>query len=313
MRGNIARPLPVSICGSTPDAIGSVVPVRSVPPERGLSVAGFRSPSPQPTTVSAAAPATADHLPRACAAARRALAWHWTSSCCQMSCKACRRWGGAARGGALHSRGSSFPCQGSASERHGARRLTRTLSAAYRAANGSRNGRGKTLPFQKPDAVDQHILSILEDNGRATNREIAESVGVSEGTVRNRIERLIRDDILRIVGVTNPARLGLNTAAVISISAELARITDIAERIAAADGVVYVGYTTGNADIIVLAFFPSNDELTDFMTQTLAAIPGHPEGRDEHHSQAGAQPLPGRDREPRRRASRRVLASISKA
>ncbi len=130
------------------------------------------------------------------------------------------------------------------------------------------------MPFQKPDAVDQHILSILEENGRATNREIAEAVGVSEGTVRNRIERLIRDDVLRIVGVTNPAKLGLNTAAVISISAELSRISDIAERIAHAEGVVYVGYTTGNADIIVLAFFPSNDDLTDFMTQTLAAISG---------------------------------------
>jgi Lrp/AsnC family transcriptional regulator for asnA, asnC and gidA len=130
------------------------------------------------------------------------------------------------------------------------------------------------LPFQKPDAVDMHILSILEDNGRATNREIAEAVGVSEGTVRNRIERLMRDDVLRIVGVTNPARLGLNTAAVISISAELSRITSIAERIAEAPGVVYVGYSTGNADIIALAFFPSNDDLTDFTTQTLAAIPG---------------------------------------
>jgi DNA-binding Lrp family transcriptional regulator len=61
---------------------------------------------------------------------------------------------------------------------------------------------------------------------------------------------------------------------VISISAELARITEIAERIAEASGVVYVGYTTGNADIIALAFFPSNDELTDFMTETLAGIPG---------------------------------------
>jgi Lrp/AsnC family transcriptional regulator for asnA, asnC and gidA len=134
--------------------------------------------------------------------------------------------------------------------------------------------KGLTLTFQKPDATDQHILSILEDNGRATNREIAEAVGVSEGTVRNRIERLIRDDVLRIVGVTNPAKLGLNTAAVISISGELSRITEIAERVSAAQGVVYVGYTTGNADIIVLAFFPSNDDLTDFMTQTLAAIPG---------------------------------------
>ncbi|HEY7801067.1 MAG TPA: Lrp/AsnC family transcriptional regulator [Dehalococcoidia bacterium] len=130
------------------------------------------------------------------------------------------------------------------------------------------------MPFQKPDAVDQHIISILEENGRATNREIAESVGVSEGTVRNRIERLIRDDVLRIVGVTNPAKLGLNTAVVISISGQLAQITEIAEAIAATEAVVYVGYTTGNADIIALAFFPSNDELTDFMTQTLAGIPG---------------------------------------
>jgi Lrp/AsnC family transcriptional regulator for asnA, asnC and gidA len=152
--------------------------------------------------------------------------------------------------------------------------LTLIKEDAYGSVTESARRKGQTLPFQKPDAVDQHILSILEDNGRATNREIAEAVGVSEGTVRNRIERLIRDDVLRIVGVTNPAKLGLNTAAVISISGELSRITDIAERIAAADGVVYVGYTTGNADIIVLAFFPSNDELTDFMTQTLAAIPG---------------------------------------
>lgn len=141
-------------------------------------------------------------------------------------------------------------------------------------ADESVRGKAKTLPFLKPDAVDHHILSILEHNGRATNREIAESVGVSEGTVRNRIERLIRDDVLRIVGVTNPARLGLNTAAVISISGELARITEIAEQIAEADGVVYVGYTTGNADIIALAFFPSNDDLTDFMTKTLAGIQG---------------------------------------
>jgi Lrp/AsnC family transcriptional regulator for asnA, asnC and gidA len=130
------------------------------------------------------------------------------------------------------------------------------------------------LEFQKPDAVDQHIISILEENGRATNREIAEAVGVSEGTVRNRIDRLIRDDVLRIVGVTNPAKLGLNTAVVIAISAELPRITEIAEAIASVDAVVYVGYTTGHADIIALAFFASNDELTDFMTKTLAAIPG---------------------------------------
>ena len=130
------------------------------------------------------------------------------------------------------------------------------------------------MTFEKPDAVDLQILRILETNGRATNREIAEKVGVSEGTVRNRIERLIHEDVLRIVGLTDPAKLGYNTTAVISISAELSRLTEIAERLAAAEGVIYVGYTTGTSDIICLAFFRSNDELTDFLTGTLASISG---------------------------------------
>lgn len=125
-----------------------------------------------------------------------------------------------------------------------------------------------------PDATDLQILRILEENGRVTNREIAERVGVSEGTVRNRIERMIREDLLRIVGVANPQKLGLTTTAVIAISCELPRLAEVAERIAAVDNVVYVGYTTGTADLICLGFFPGTDALTDFLTGTLASIPG---------------------------------------
>lgn len=125
-----------------------------------------------------------------------------------------------------------------------------------------------------PDTTDLQILRILEANGRATNREIAEQVGVSEGTVRNRIDRMVRDEVLRIVGVANPQKLGLTTTAVIAVSCELPRLADVADRIAAVENIVYVGYTTGTADLICLGFFPSTDALTDFLTGTLAGIQG---------------------------------------
>jgi len=38
------------------------------------------------------------------------------------------------------------------------------------------------------DYKDEKILDILKENGRASFTEIAEEVGVSEGTVRNRVE-----------------------------------------------------------------------------------------------------------------------------
>lgn len=40
------------------------------------------------------------------------------------------------------------------------------------------------------DNVDEKILSILEENGRASFTDVAEQVDVSEGTVRNRVEKL---------------------------------------------------------------------------------------------------------------------------
>lgn len=43
------------------------------------------------------------------------------------------------------------------------------------------------------DGTDEKILAILDENARASFTEIADEIGVSEGTVRNRVEKL-RDE-----------------------------------------------------------------------------------------------------------------------
>ncbi len=45
----------------------------------------------------------------------------------------------------------------------------------------------------EPDDLDNKIIELLEGNSRIPNVEIAEITGVSEGTVRNRISRLLKE------------------------------------------------------------------------------------------------------------------------
>ncbi len=46
------------------------------------------------------------------------------------------------------------------------------------------------------DEVDQRIIEILEEDARASFTDIAEEVGVSEGTVRNRVESMEENDVI---------------------------------------------------------------------------------------------------------------------
>lgn len=46
------------------------------------------------------------------------------------------------------------------------------------------------------DSQDEEILRYLKEDGRAPFTDIAEEVGVSEGTVRNRVEKLKEDGVI---------------------------------------------------------------------------------------------------------------------
>src|SRR3954462_15576824 len=72
--------------------------------------------------------------------------------------------------------------------------------------------RGPVAPARRPDELDRRIIEALQANGRESFRAIAARLGVSEATVRARYGRLCDDDILQVVGVTNPLGLGFEQA-----------------------------------------------------------------------------------------------------
>lgn len=127
---------------------------------------------------------------------------------------------------------------------------------------------------QNLDATDVGIVSLLQRDGRLPNIEIARQLGVAEGTVRKRLERLLDDGVLRVVGVPDPAKAGYPVETLMGIQVELGRATDVARRLAEMPEVRLVAISTGAYDIFVSAVFASGDQVLEFLTEKVAGIAG---------------------------------------
>jgi Lrp/AsnC family transcriptional regulator for asnA, asnC and gidA len=124
------------------------------------------------------------------------------------------------------------------------------------------------------DSTDRGIITLLQVDGRMSNVDIARSVGVAEATVRKRIDRLLKEGVIRVVGVPAVDKLGLEVETIIMLRVDLGQVQKIGEQLAAMDEVRSVKYATGEYDIILEAVFPSDEQLLDFLTRRMARIQG---------------------------------------
>lgn len=124
------------------------------------------------------------------------------------------------------------------------------------------------------DALDRAIISRLQQDGRMSSAEIARQLSVAERTVRARIERLVSDNVIRLVATIVPATAGYAVTGDVFLEVEAGRIHEIATLIAERPEVGYVGLSTGDRDISIQIHAPSVEGLYDFVTNELGTIPG---------------------------------------
>jgi Lrp/AsnC family transcriptional regulator for asnA, asnC and gidA len=144
------------------------------------------------------------------------------------------------------------------------------LRTKVRTASGERRG-----PISRPrriDALDTQIVEALQANGRDSFRRIAAQVGVSEATVRARYARLCNDDILQVVGVTNPLGLGFDAMAMVGVRTS-GSPEPAADEIAGWPEASYVLVTAGHFDILVEVVCADRRELLD-LTNRIRALDG---------------------------------------
>lgn len=124
------------------------------------------------------------------------------------------------------------------------------------------------------DELDSKIIEILRGDGRASNAGIARKVGVSEGTVRRRLKRLISEDYINVVALPDPARLGYASQALVGIQVDPDKVDQVADRLSEFDAVEWVKITTGSFDVFAWATLPSSEELGIFLRTKVGTVPG---------------------------------------
>lgn len=98
--------------------------------------------------------------------------------------------------------------------------------------------------------IDRKILAELAKNSRSPNIEIAKKLKISEGTVRNRIQRLVKDGVIRRFTIERGTKEGFLAVVLIKTKPQI-QTAAIAARIKGMKGVKRVYETAGEHDVIV--------------------------------------------------------------
>lgn len=126
----------------------------------------------------------------------------------------------------------------------------------------------------KLDRTEHEIIKLLQADGRMSFVDMAERIGVTEGTVRRKYYRLADQGIVKIGATSDPFLIGFQTPSIIGLNVEPKKTREVAEKISQFRQVRQLLLTTGIFDIIVIGYFKSNKDLAHFVTEELAKIDG---------------------------------------
>jgi DNA-binding Lrp family transcriptional regulator len=115
------------------------------------------------------------------------------------------------------------------------------------------------------DDLDRRILNILRRDARTPYTEIAQEVGTSEGTVRNRVERMLDEGAIERFTVAT--RTG-NVKAMIEVGVAVDVDTRaISDQMAEWGPVDYVWQVSGEEDIVLVVDAADTGALNDLITK----------------------------------------------
>jgi DNA-binding Lrp family transcriptional regulator len=112
------------------------------------------------------------------------------------------------------------------------------------------------------DKKDEKILEFLREDGRASYTEIAEEVGVSEGTVRNRVEKMQENNVIERFTVETGSQ---GSKAVVMTRLETGR--DIDQVLEDFPEGFHIMEVTGEYDLVLEIEGPSNQEINDLLDE----------------------------------------------
>jgi DNA-binding Lrp family transcriptional regulator len=130
----------------------------------------------------------------------------------------------------------------------------------------------------KLDRIDIRILHLLQENGRISNLELAEAIGLSPAQCSRRHHRLEEGGVIAgYEARLRPAALGLQVTAIVHIGMERGHMRDLKpfrQALTRMPDVLECHSVTGDVDYVLKVVARDLDALNVFLTERLVALPG---------------------------------------
>jgi Lrp/AsnC family transcriptional regulator, regulator for asnA, asnC and gidA len=166
--------------------------------------------------------------------------------------------------------------------------------AGFRRSPASRERDNRPL-----DETDRAIIGLLQLDGRMPYREIARQLGVAEGTVRFRANRLMRSGALTIVAIADPFRLGYSVLAFSLLNVVPDRQQPVIDALTSWDEITYISSCTGRADLYAQLVCRDHDHLWELLYERMPGVGGITGSETfmelKMHKVSYVYPRPGRD------------------
>jgi Lrp/AsnC family transcriptional regulator for asnA, asnC and gidA len=118
------------------------------------------------------------------------------------------------------------------------------------------------------DDLNRAIIKMLQQDGRLPYRDIATSLKVSEGTIRNRVQSMKKSGALKIVALADPMAIRYKADAMIGIKvAHPATPRAVAQRLSERGEVVYALWVSGRYDLLIEVVCETRNAFQLFLEQ----------------------------------------------
>ena len=125
------------------------------------------------------------------------------------------------------------------------------------------------------DEKDRKIIEALRENSRTPFTEIAKRLKVSESTIRNRVQALENDGVIKKYTIlVDPSKMGYNTVSIVGLDVEPSMFLEAAKSMAEIDKVQYVATSTGDHMIMSEIWTRDGRELSVLISEKIGKIKG---------------------------------------
>ncbi|AUY50713.1 MULTISPECIES: Lrp/AsnC family transcriptional regulator [Streptomycetaceae] len=124
------------------------------------------------------------------------------------------------------------------------------------------------------DRVDRAILRLLQQDGRASIRSVAERVHVSRANAYARISRMVEDGVIRgFTARVDHEKAGQGASAYVTLKIVQNSWRTVREQLLALPGVAHIALVGGDFDVLLLVHTADNHALRELVLGSIQSIP----------------------------------------